>query len=134
MVGVQADRLYVGDTLVWDASASGGGLEVEVEVSAGVGELAIPVMAVTSVGGDAPVRVRLYNSEEGRDDDLSRSIFSRYPGSRCLALEVNAPRPQRPVTLPLAPWSYGLHAFIHGPTVYWSADGPAVITLTGRLL
>ena len=127
-MGVQADRLYVGNTLIWDKDSDGGTpaeTTVGLDVAAGVGQLELPGVAVLRVTGDRPVRIRLYATAEGRDMDMDRSIYARYPGGRCLDLEVNAVTPA---------WTFDVHAFVRGPTVFWTADGPATITLTGRTL
>lgn len=124
-MSIQADRLYVGDTLIWDQAAGGGEVTVELTVTAGVGQVEVPAMAVTRISGDQPVRVRLHSTEAGRDVDLRRSTFSRYPGGRCLEVEVNAVSPT---------WAFDVHAFVRGPVVFWAADGPATVILTGRSL
>lgn len=123
-MGVQADRLYVGDTLVWDGGGSGAPPVRSVfAVEAGVGEVAIgaAVYAVSEVTVDAPVRIRFYSTEEGRAADLDRSIYSPYPGGRCLVFELNATEAGT-FDVP----------FIGSSPLLWAADAPASITVTWR--
>lgn len=119
-----ADRLYVGETLVWDAAGGGSRPVTTVfSVVAGVGEVALdgPVFVVTQVVVDAPVRIRFYSTPEGRTMDLSRTIYTPYPGDRCLMFELNATTPGTFIV-----------PFVGKSPLLWTADAAATITVTWR--
>jgi len=119
-----ATRLYLGDTLVYDAAQGGGGTDetLTFDVANGLGQQALAgTFVIKRVHVDAPVRIRFYLDQAGRTADLPRSIYTPYPGGCGLIYELNA----------TAPGDH-LVPFIGSTPLFWTADSVATITLTWR--
>lgn len=122
-----AKRLYVGQTLVYDAAQGGGGEPGVDQTRAfdsldGVGQLDLDsAFVVKRVAVDVPVRIRFYLNDAGRTADRARSVYTPYPGGCGLIYELNAIEP-------------GLHdvPFMGTTPLLWTADTVATITLTWR--
>lgn len=118
-------RIYPGG-IAWAPPSDGGDpgpVVTRFALTRGVGEgvLDAPLFVVTQVAVDAPARIRFYSTPEGRAADLPRTIYTPYPGGRCLIFELNATEPGT-FDVP----------FIGKSPLLWAADAAATITVTWR--